>query len=134
DTINNYTVLVPSKDKDFWKPTSKNFVVKTADFANYSFAEQLGFKKLLESLQPDLVHFCMPQQPILYSGRVVTTLHDLTLLETYMSDKNWLVYKTKQFIGRFVFHAVVKKSRQIITVSNYTKKRLAKFDRRSKNK
>lgn len=134
DTVNDYTVLVPSKDKDFWKPTAKNFRVEVADFANYSFAEQIGFKKLLDSLQPDLVHFCMPQQPILYKGKVVTTIHDLTLLETYMSDKNWLVYKTKQFIGRFVFHAVIKKSRQIITDTRYTKKKLARFDRRSSGK
>lgn len=134
DHENNYTVLVPSKDKDFWKPTAKNFRIVTADFANYSFEEQLGFKKLLDSLNADLVHFCMPQQPILYKGKVVTTIHDLTLLETYMSDKNWIVYKLKQLVGRFVFHAVIKKSRHIITDAIYTKKKLARFDQRSKGK
>lgn len=134
DTVNEYTVLVPTKDKDFWKPRAKNFRVLAADFANYSFAEQTGFKKLLDSLSPDLVHFCMPQQPVLYRGKAVTTIHDLTLLETYMSDKNWFVYKAKQFVGRFVFHAVIRKSRQIITDTNYTKKKLSSFDARAKGK
>ena len=68
DKINKYTVLVPSKDKDFWKPTANNFSIVTADFANYSLSEQIGLKKLLDKLSPDLVHFCMPQQPIFYNG------------------------------------------------------------------
>ncbi len=91
DITNDYTVLVPSKDLTYWTPTNANFTVKAADFANYSFGEQIGFKKLLDSLQPDLVHFCMPQQPIFYRGASVTTFHDLNLLNTYNSDKNWLV-------------------------------------------
>ncbi|MBC7943336.1 glycosyltransferase family 1 protein, partial [Candidatus Saccharibacteria bacterium] len=78
DDLNSYTVLVPSKDEHFWTPTADNFIVKTADFANYSLAEQIGFKKFLDQLQPDLVHFCMPQQPVFYTGAKVTTFHDLT--------------------------------------------------------
>jgi glycosyltransferase involved in cell wall biosynthesis len=124
DTVNNYTVIVPSKDINFWKPTNSNFKLVTADFPNYSFAEQIGFKSFLDKLNPDLVHFCMPQQPILYRGKKVTTFHDLNLLNTYNSDKNWLVFHAKQLIGRFVFKRVAKTSRQIITPSEYTKKDL----------
>lgn len=131
DTVNKYTVLVPTKDKDFFVPSSSNFSIQVADFANYSFAEQIGLKKLLDKIQPDLVHFCMPQQPVRYRGATVTTFHDLTLLKTYMSDKNWLLYKTKQFIGKFVFKSVIKKSVQLITDTNYTKAELEDFDRRS---
>jgi glycosyltransferase involved in cell wall biosynthesis len=70
----------------------------------------------------------MPQQPVLYRGKSVTTIHDLTLLNTYMSDKNWIVYKTKQLVGRFVFHRVIKKNSFIITDTNYTKRKLGLFD------
>jgi hypothetical protein len=45
DTKNNYTVLMRTKDREYWHPAAKNFVVKFADFADYSFEEQLGFKK-----------------------------------------------------------------------------------------
>ena len=100
DTVNRYSILVRTKDLNFWKPTNKNFVVVEADFADYSFAEQIGFKKLLDTLKPDLVHFCMPQQPIFYKGAAVTTIHDLTLLKTYNSDKNWLMYHVKQLCRR----------------------------------
>jgi len=126
DHVNTYTVLVPSKDLNYWTPTSKNFTVKAADYANYSFSEQLGFKNFLNHLQPDLVHFCMPQQPILYSGASVTTFHDLTLFDTYNSDKNWLIFHLKQLIGRFVFTMAARKTRHIITPSEYTRQDVSK--------
>jgi len=117
DKTNDYIVLVPTKDLDYWKPTSPNFSVITADFDQYSINEQFGFKKLLDSIKPDLVHFCMPQQPILYTGAHVTSFLDLTLLNSYSSDKNWLIYHTKQFIGKFVFKRVAKTSAHIIAIS-----------------
>ena len=88
DTANHYSVLVPPKDKAYYVPTNPNFVIKTVPYAAYSFNEQLGFLRYLRQLKPDLVHFCMPQQPILYRGKKITTVHDLTLLNTYNSDKN----------------------------------------------
>jgi len=127
DKSNKYTVLVRAKDKDYWKPTSDNFKVMVAEFDNYSFAEQFGFNRFLNKLSPDLVHFCMPQQPILYQGLHVTTFHDLTLLKTYNSDKNWLVFHIKQFVGRFVFRRVARTSKFILVPTKYTKNELLKF-------
>lgn len=127
DTENRYTVLVPSKDLDFFKPTNKNFSVLAADFKNYSLSEQIGFKRFLDTLAPDLVHFCMPQQPIFYKGAHVTTVHDLILLETYNSDKNWFVFHLKQLVGKFVFKQVAHTSRHIITPTEYTKQAYVKF-------
>ena len=134
DTTNKYTVLLRTKDKDFWKPTADNFTVRTADFDNYSLAEQTDFKKFLNELAPDLVHYCMPQQPILYRGLHVTTFHDLTLMKTYNSDKNWLVFHFKQFIGKFVFKHALKSSKYILTPSQYTKKEILKFAKISADK
>lgn len=127
DTNNRYTVLIPSKDKDFWKPYAKNFTARFADFDDYSFAEQTGFKKFLDELSADLVHFCMPQQPVLYTGKKVTTFHDLTLLRVYNSDKNYVIFKAKQLVGRFVFKKVARDSDQVIVPTEYTKQDLIKF-------
>ncbi len=127
DTRNEYTVLLRKKDLSYWQPTASNFKVKVAEFDNYSFGEQIGFKKLLDSLKPDLVHFCMPQQPVLYDGRAVTTIADLTLLKTYNSDKNWFVYHFKQFVGRFVFKRVARKSALVLTISDYVKQDVVRF-------
>ncbi|MGD8373731.1 MAG: glycosyltransferase family 1 protein [Candidatus Woesebacteria bacterium] len=127
DQDNEYILLVPKKDLNYYKPTNPNFSIQEANFANYSLAEQFGLLKLLDQLKPDLVHFCMPQQPIFYRGKHVTTVHDLTLLNTYNSDKNWLVFKFKQLIGRFVFYLIGHTSAQIITPSQFTKDQYAKF-------
>jgi len=134
DTVNQYSVIVPFNDVNYWKPTATNFKVITADFKNYSLSEQIGFKRFLDKLHPDLVHFCMPQQPILYKGKHVTTFHDLTLLQTYNSDKNWFVFHTKQQVGKFVFKSVAKSSQHIITPTKFTKNELVKFAKVSPDK
>ncbi|MEO8911780.1 MAG: glycosyltransferase family 1 protein [Candidatus Saccharimonas sp.] len=127
DTTNNYTVLVRAKDVDYWRPTADNFVVKVAEFDNYTFNEQIGFKRFLDKLSPDLVHFCMPQQPVFYKGKRVTTMHDMTLLRTYNSDKNWLVFHVKQLVGRYVWKRIAKISDHVIAISNNTKLEYQKF-------
>lgn len=134
DTTTQYTVLVRAKDSNYWKPTADNFTVKVAEYDNYSFAEQIGFKKFLDELHADIVHFCMPQQPIFYTGKHITTVHDLSLLKTYNSDKNWLIFHLKQLVGRFVFRRVIKSSSQIITISEYTKKDILDFVKIPKEK
>jgi glycosyltransferase involved in cell wall biosynthesis len=134
DRTNRYTVLLREKDKDYWKPTNDNFTTAVAEFDNYSFAEQIGFKAFLDELRPDLIHFCMPQQPIFYKGKSVTTMHDMTLLNTYNSDKNWLVFHTKQFIGKYVFKRVARISDHIIAISENTKREFQDFSRIPDNK
>ncbi|MES2876037.1 MAG: glycosyltransferase family 1 protein [Patescibacteria group bacterium] len=127
DKENDYTVLVREKDETYWTPSNDNFQVKVAEFDNFSFSEQIGFKKFLDNLDADLVHFCMPQQPVLYQGKSVTTIHDLTLLRVYNSDKNWFVFRFKQLVGRFVFKKVARKSRLILAPSEFTKNDIVSF-------
>ena len=127
DHTNVYSVLVQAKDQAYWVPTNPNFTVKVADFDNYSFAEQLDFRQYLKSLKPALVHFCMPQQPIWYKGKKVTTFHDLSLIKTYNSDKNWFVFHAKQLVGKFAFKKVARDNDHLISISQYTKKELLQF-------
>jgi glycosyltransferase involved in cell wall biosynthesis len=127
DTVNRYTILVPTKDLTFFTPTNKNFHIMAADFKNYSFAEQVDFKRSLDDLAPDLVHFCMPQQPVLYQGKHITTVHDLILLNTYNSDKNWFVFHAKQLVGRYVFKKIGQTSARIITPTQYVKDDYVRF-------
>ena len=121
DTTNRYTILVPTKDLNFVTPTNKNFMFMAADFKNYSFEEQTKFKSFLDELGADLVHFCMPQQPLLYKGKKVTTIHDLNLLKTYNSDKNWLMFHAKQLVGRYLFKKIAKTNEHIIVPTDYVK-------------
>ncbi len=121
DTENDYSLIVLEKDKDYYHPTNPRFTARTVPYAAYTFSEQIGFLNYLNDLKPDLVHFCMPQQPVLYGGRKVTTIHDLTQIHTYNSDKNWLVYYAKQLVARCVFRHIAQTSSRVIAISNHTK-------------
>jgi glycosyltransferase involved in cell wall biosynthesis len=128
DRENEYLVLVRHKDLDYYKPKNPKFKVVEAEFADYSYNEQLGFNRLLRSLQPDLVHFCMPQQPLLYIRPAVTTVHDLNLLRiTANDDMNWLELRVKKMIFGGLLWTVAKRARHIITPSQYSKDDLIKF-------
>lgn len=128
ESSHEFIVLVRKKDKNYWRPTQKNFRIEIADFADYSFAEQLSFEKFLNELKPDLVHFCMPQQPVLYRGKAVTTIHDLNLIRTTETDDmNPLIFKIKQSVFRWLLNKVAHKSNRIITPSEYTKHDLIEF-------
>ncbi len=127
DKTNQYTILVRAKDENFWKPRNKNFTVMVAEFDQFSFAEQFGFNTFLRKLNADLVHFGIVQQPILYKGKKVTTMHDMTLLKTYNSDKNWLIFHAKQFVGRFVYKSIIQSNDHLIAISKFTKKEMLEF-------
>lgn len=127
DQEHDYLILVRREDLDFYQPHNPRFKLVEANFADYSFGEQLGLLRLLNRLKPDLVHFCMPQQPLLYRGKHVTTVHDLTVLNTYNSDKDYLVYKFKQFVARFVLFAVGHTSTHILCPSEFTKHAFTAF-------
>jgi len=127
DKTNTFSVLVLAKDKDFWKPTNKNFRIVIADFPNYSLAEQFGYYLLLRRIKADLVHFCMPQQPLLYRGRRVTTVHDLTLVRFENIDGNPLIYKLRKLVFTGLIKNVIKRSDAIFTPTEYVRQDVLDF-------
>lgn len=128
DSPHRFTVIVPAKDKDYWKPTKENFSVVVADYHQYTFGEQIGFYFFLRKLKADLVHFCMPQQPLLYRGAAVTTVHDLNLVRiTENEGMSPMTLKFKQAIFAHLLRSVTKRSAAIITPTQYTKDDLLTF-------
>lgn len=131
DSPHHYSVLVLEKDKDYWKPTKSNFTVVVANYKDYTFGEQIGFGKFLRRLNPDLVHFCMPQQPLAYSGPAVTTIHDLNLLRIKQNDDmSTAVLRSKQLVFRGLLHRVIARSKHIIVPSHYTAQDVLKFHKK----
>lgn len=128
DSPHHFTVLVRAKDKDYWKPSKSNFTVAVADYHQYTFSEQLGFFIYLKKLNADLVHFCMPQQPLLYRGITVTTVHDLNLLRIKENEGMSLpVLKFKQAIFRQLLRSVTKRSARILVPTEFTRQDLLDF-------
>ncbi len=113
----------------FFQEITPNFRVFSSPFKEFSFAEQFDFKKQLKDLRPDLVHFGKTEQPILYWGKTITTIHDLTTARFNNPAKNKVVFKIKQIIYKAVIIVASKKSKFILTPSNFVKKDLASFSK-----
>ena len=128
DHSNTYKVLVMPDEANYYTPTAKNFEVLVADFDPYSFDEQIGFNKFLRRLKPDLVHFWMPQQPLMYTRRSVTTVHDLNLLRiTSNDDMNPIELVIKKMVFRQLLRIIARRSKHILVPSHFTKDDLVDF-------
>jgi len=127
-------ILTKSHRLQFMRDVAPNFQVVKSDFKEFSFAEQLGFNKQLKSLKANLVHFTMPQQPVLYKGKKVTTIHDLTTTRFRNPDKNQFIFLIKQLVFKWVLKRVARKSSAVIVPSTYVKNDVAKYARIKRNK
>jgi len=135
DSTNRYTILTQPDDP--WQPTAQNFSKVTAPYAQFSLnpIDQPRFSKQLRQLKPDLVHFPMNQQPILYNGAVVTSTMDLTMLRFTRPGKTPLpIFWIKMLAYRFLFWVSVKKSAAIITITEFVKNDLEEHYPHAKGK
>ena len=134
DFDNDYMVLLKPKDMLGWRPTNPHFQKIACSYKEFSFGEQLGFAWQLYKLKPDLVHFTMPQQPVLYFGRSVTTIHDLTTIRFRNPSKNYLVFNIKQRVYKKVIRMAARRSKLVIAISEFTKTDLVRFTKINPNK
>jgi len=120
-------ILTKTHRVDFMHAIAPKFEVVATPYAEFSFGEQLGFRRQIEGLKPDLVHFGMVQQPVWYEGPVVTTMHDLTTIRFRNPSKNLLVFTIKQSIYKWVNKRVAHKSAQLITPTEFVKQDVAEY-------
>src|SRR5579872_956893 len=123
DADNDYYIfLLP---EDFHQLNfNKNFHKVLTNFRWYTLEEQRFFPPLLAKLQLDLLHVPHFNIPIFYWGKIIVTIHDLTHLDFKMSrasTHNNLVYEMKHLLYRQVMGQALKKSRKILTPSNFVK-------------
>ena len=122
DNGHDYVVLLKPADMDGWEPTNPRFTKLACPHKEFTFDEQLGYFWQLRSLGADLVHFSMVQQPLLYSGKVVTTMQDLTTIRFRNPSKNPVVFTLKQQVYKAVNKIAARKSAAIITPTEFVKK------------
>jgi len=124
DKENEYVLFLRKEQFEKFELPGKNFKKVLADHRWYSFSEQFNFlfKLYLENL--DLVHFPSFNAPIFYFKKRITTIHDLT-------PKYFPGHKMSSFFRRsaseLVFSKSINGSKNIIAVSEYTKKEILKF-------
>jgi len=105
----------------FLSEIAPSFVTVETPFKEFTFSEQVGFWRQIRGLEADLVHFPFVQQPVLYHGKVVTTIQDLTTLRFKNPTKNPAIFWIKQQVYKWVIQRAAHKSMAIITPTQFVK-------------
>jgi glycosyltransferase involved in cell wall biosynthesis len=134
DKTNSYIVLLRPQDMGEWRASNANFSSVACPYKEFSLSEQIGYRHFLKKLDVDLVHFAMVQQPLLYFGKHVTTMHDLTTTRFTNPAKNKVVYFFKQQVYKFVNWYVPRSSKIIITPTEFVKKDVLQFSKIKESK
>lgn len=128
------TLLTKPHRVEYFKSLAPNFEVLATPYKEYTFSEQLGYWRQIKKLKADLVHFAKTEQPILYRGRTVTTVHDLTTARFRNPAKNYLIFTVKRWVYRWVIKVVASKSKAIIAPSNFVREDLCHYTKVDSNK
>lgn len=127
DKEHHYDVLLKPQDIMGWETKNPNFEKVACPHKEFTFGEQLGLLRQINSLSANLVHFLYAQQPIWYRGSVITTIHDLTTLRFDNPDKNLLIFRAKQQVYKYVIKRAAHKSVHIIVGSQFIKNDVVQF-------
>lgn len=137
DQANEYFVFLRKSNFPLYNPKNKNFTKVTVDAHWYSIKEQVIMPAVLNKLKLDLVHFPHFNIPLLYSGKFVVTIHDLTKTKFGRSasgSKNLPVYWTKNNIYKFTINQALKRAEKILVPSNFVKNEIAKENKNLEKK
>lgn len=129
-----FNILTKPQRSFFLKDKVSNSYILLSNVNEFSMYEQTKLNDQISKTIVNLVHFGMIQQPIRYKGNTITTIHDLTTLRFNNPDKNFIVFKIKQLVYGRVIKIAARKSKYIITPSEYVKKDLIAYTGISQNK
>lgn len=120
----DFFILVKSDEDDECISATKNFTIEKIPAKPYPYWEQVSLPKILKKIRPDLLHCTANTAPLLYSGKMVITIHDII----YMESVNFSGSSYQNFgnlYRKFIVPKVAKKAKIIITVSEFEKKVIA---------
>ena len=131
NTEHRFVLFLKKENFDACRITNPLFEKRLADIHWYGLKEQYRFPALIEKEQLDLIHYPHWNIPLLCRTPFVVTIHDVILLEEPKSARIttrspfhfWIKY-----VGyKLALARALQKSKNIVAVSHYTKKRLQKF-------
>ncbi len=127
DKTNSYVVFLRKRSYgDFVAPNAR-WQKRLADVPWHSVAEQLFMPAIFNGGKLDLLHVPYFNVPLLYFGKFIVTIHDLTVLHVHTGKASTLPYFFYQ-IRRLGYHLSLLKAlswaEKIIAVSGATKKEI----------
>lgn len=127
DHDHDYTILLKPHDMNVSEFSNPRFKKLACPYKEFTFQEQIGLLRQIRSIKPDLVHFGKDHQPVLYRGRIVTTMHDLTTARFRNPAKPLYFYAVKQPVYRQVIRHVARQSNAILTPTQFIKDDVVRY-------
>jgi len=129
DTENQYYIFVkPDEDRACLKETT-NFKIIELGGGPYPTWEQFALPRAAGKYNCDILHCTSNTAPVWGKTPLVTTVHDIIYMESISLFKKGgtLYQKFGNMYRRWVVPPVIRKSKKVITVSEFEKQRMAKF-------
>lgn len=129
DQTNDYVILLSTENFNEFTEAPR-FKKVLAPWRWYSLAEQFYLPRLIKKLKPDLVHFPHFNVPLFYRGKFIVTIHDVLLRRHHSrraSTLGPLKFWLKKQLYLWVIGSAIRRARQIITVSQFTKQEILHF-------
>jgi glycosyltransferase involved in cell wall biosynthesis len=128
DSVNEYYIFI-KKDEDRCLESGRNFTIVELPDRPYPVWEQKILPAAAKKAGCDILHCTSNTAPIFTSIPLVITLHDIIYMESLsIFRKGFSNYqKFGNMYRRMVVPRVVRKCRQLITVSVFEQKRISAF-------
>lgn len=130
DTTNQYVVYLTTDGSKSYTPPNERFSTRLVNIRWHTIAEQFILPKIFVSDRLDILHVPYFTIPIFYPGKMVVTIHDLTVLHVNTgraSTLSPLVYKLKKLAYFIVLSVGLIKAKNIIAVSEFTKAQIVQY-------
>lgn len=127
DKTNTYIVFLRKNMYEQFSAPNSRWEKRLADVPWHSISEQLFMPAILSRERLDLLHVPYFNVPLLYFGKFVVTIHDLTNLHFdtgKASTLPYMMYKIKRFFYYLILCKAMCWSEKIIAVSAATKKEI----------
>lgn len=127
DTDNSYVIFLRKDEFRTFTPMNERWEARLADIPWHSVTEQLFMPAIFNRDHLDLLHVPYFNVPLLYFGKFVVTIHDLTILHFDTGKATTLpyaIYKIKRFFYYLILLKALCWSDKIIAVSKATKKEI----------
>ncbi|WP_350288939.1 glycosyltransferase family 1 protein [uncultured Croceitalea sp.] len=130
DQTNEYIIFVKPDEDNSCIPPAPNFkIIELNSKLGYPGWEQWELPRAAYREGCDVLHCTSNTGPIFSKVPLVTTLHDIIYLESisiFKKEGTWY-QKLGNMYRRYFVPPVIKKSKKVITVSNYEKNRINKY-------
>lgn len=127
DSKNDYVVFLTDASFHAFVLPNPRWKKVHANIHWHTMAEQIGMPRLLQKEKLDLVHIPYHNPPVLYGGRMVVTIHDLTILHFSTGKATTLplpLYQLKRLGYWLELYMGLRKAAHIIAVSETTKREI----------